>query len=80
MATITFTVASATVNGSKAYTLTDAEIGRFIAAYKARIGPGATNAQALLGWAAESMAAAKANTLSYEAAELAKTATPLNPV
>lgn len=79
MASMTFTVASTSINGTKAFTLTDAEVTRFVTAWKAKVGSGATNAQALLDWAQTCMNEAKAATLAYEQTQLAATATPLNP-
>jgi hypothetical protein len=79
MASITFTVTSTTVNGSRAFTLTDAEVVRFATAWKAKVGTGATNSQALLDWAQTCMDQIKGVTLSYEQQQLAASATPLNP-
>lgn len=53
MATITFTVSgSAIVNGSKAYTLSDADLQRILNYVSIAIAtpPGATNGQILVAW------------------------------
>lgn len=80
MATITFSVASASVTGSKVFTLSDADIGRWIAQEKLRYGSGAqTPAQTLLNWATQTMQEAKDRTLAGEqaAAVAAANVTPI---
>jgi len=52
MATLTIGLSgSATVNGSKNYTLTDAQVARLIAAMKYYFGSTLTDGQALVAWA-----------------------------
>lgn len=69
MATLTFSVASAAVTGSKAFTLSDADITRWLNQEKLRYGSGPqTPAQILLNWAAQCMAEAQARTLAGEQA------------
>lgn len=78
MATITFGVSSSTVTGSKSFTLSDADIARFIAAYKPRYGAGnQSNAQVLLSWAEELMNTVKQTVLAAEQAAQAATVTPI---
>lgn len=79
MASITFTVASTSINGSKSYTLTDAEIVRLANAYKTILGGSPTNAQALLGWADDVMTKTKQTVFRIERDAVDATVIPLNP-
>lgn len=79
MATITFSVNSGIVTGSKSYTLTDAEVQRMVDAYRPYATSGASNAQILLAWAGLMMSDTKTYVLQTEQTGAAKAVTPINP-
>lgn len=52
MATLTFGLTSGVVNGTRTFTLSDADVTRWINAYRVALNiPNATNAQVLAAWA-----------------------------
>lgn len=78
MATITFSVSSSLVTGSKVYTLTEADLTRMINVYGAKVSANFTPAQALLQWASESMNAAVGSVYSSEAAAASRAISPIS--
>ena len=75
MATLTLGLTSTPVTGSRSYTLSDADVDRWIAALRIiHKMPTQTKAQVLAKWADDIVKKARSNTRSVEKATAARTA------
>ena len=78
MATITFSVTSGSVTGSKVFTLTDASVTRWLNALRILLNaPSLTNAQVLAQWADTVITEAKGTTSAVERQQASKVVTDL---